>query len=49
MTEAFLQFIWKYRMFEEPLRLNDGNILEIMRRGAHNSDSGQDFLNLPRP
>jgi hypothetical protein len=46
MNEDFLHYTWKYRLFDSKLlRTMDGEILEIIKPGEHNSDGGPDFLN----
>jgi len=44
--EDFLHYVWKFRLFDHiNLRTNDGEELEILSAGLHNSDSGPDFHN----
>jgi Protein of unknown function (DUF2851) len=46
MTEDFLQFIWKYGLFERSSMIADtGEIVQVTGLGEHNTDSGPDFLN----
>ncbi len=46
MTEAFLHYIWKYKNFNHcDLTTIEGEPLEILRTGEHNTDSGPDFFN----
>lgn len=46
MKEEFLQFIWKYGLFnKEKLKTTDGKPVEIISTGQTNSDSGPDFFN----
>ena len=46
MTEDFLQFIWKYGLFERSGMVADtGEIIQVTGLGEHNTDSGPDFLN----
>ncbi len=44
ITEDFLHYVWKFRLFERTdLRTADGIELEINAAGLHNTDSGPDF------
>ncbi len=46
MPEEFLQHIWQNRLFySEELKTDNGEHLEILNQGKHNSDSGPDFFN----
>jgi|WetSurMetagenome_2_1015567.scaffolds.fasta_scaffold52095_3 hypothetical protein len=46
MTEDFLQFIWKYGLFNRNEMVADnGEQVVILSLGEHNMDSGPDFLN----
>ena len=46
MTEAFLHHIWKFRLFNsKELATTDGEPLEVIRPGQHNTDAGPDFFN----
>ena len=46
MNEAFLQFIWKYELFQsDNLKTQDGQVVEVIRPGQQNSDAGPDFFN----
>jgi hypothetical protein len=46
MKEEFLQFIWKYGLFNKSdLKTTDGRAVEIISNGQPNSDSGPDFFN----
>ncbi|HEY4194197.1 MAG TPA: DUF2851 family protein [Mucilaginibacter sp.] len=45
-TEDFLQYVWKFRLFErENLQTTTGENIEIFSAGLQNSDSGPDFHN----
>ena len=45
MQEALLHHIWKFRLFDmNQLSTVDGETLEIIHPGKHNSDSGPDFF-----
>ncbi len=44
--EDFLHYVWKFRLFDRVnLQTNDGEELEVLSAGLHNSDSGPDFHN----
>jgi len=45
MTEEFLQYIWRYNLFDEINSTTNGNKLEIISVGQLNTDSGPDFFN----
>ncbi|MFA6924449.1 MAG: DUF2851 family protein [Bacteroidales bacterium] len=46
MTEEFLHYIWKYRLFnQDNLISSNGEKIVIQRVGEYNSDSGPDFFN----
>jgi len=46
MTEAFLHHIWKFRLFNSrELATTDGEPVEVIRPGQHNTDAGPDFFN----
>jgi len=46
MTEDFLQYIWKYRLFSTTdLRTVAGQSLAVYQSGLHNTNAGPDFLN----
>jgi hypothetical protein len=46
MTEDFLQFIWKYGLFDCAGMVADtGEEVQVIALGEHNSDAGPDFLN----
>jgi len=46
MNEDFLQYLWKTRGFDHHyLFTTQGEPLEIIRPGMHNTDSGPDFFN----
>ncbi len=46
MNEKFLQYVWKYKLID-PIGLTscDGEPVEIVKSGEHNSHAGPDFLN----
>jgi len=46
LTEDFLHYIWKFRLFEKTyLQTTDGESIQIYSAGLHNADSGPDFQN----
>jgi len=46
MTEELLHFLWKHRMVNSSdLKTTDGELIEIIHPGTHNTDAGPDFFN----
>lgn len=46
MTEEFLHHVWKFKLFNsQSIQTTDGEVLEIIKSGTHNTDSGPDFFN----
>lgn len=45
MPEEFLIFLWKYRLFKQPLILTSGASCTVLDPGSRNDHSGPDFLN----
>ncbi len=46
MTEEFLWYLWKFRLFDNSdLKTTDGDSIQIIKPGQHNTDSGPDFFN----
>lgn len=46
MNEAFLHYLWQYRLFDSrELLTSEGNSVEVVRPGKLNTDSGPDFFN----
>jgi hypothetical protein len=46
MSEDFLHFLWRTRRFDATnLTTTDGQLVEIVRTGEHNTDAGPDFFN----
>jgi len=46
MQEQFLHYLWKYRLYKPGLyATSQGEPLEIIHPGLHNTDSGPDFFN----
>lgn len=44
MTEAFLHYLWKYKMLRGELKTTTGQGVTVQRAGEHNHNSGPDFL-----
>lgn len=45
MQEAFLHFIWKFKIFNtQQLFTTDGEPMQIVKTGMHNHNAGPDFL-----
>lgn len=45
MTEEFLHYIWRYRLYHNRLSLTTGEEIEVFDPGMYNTDSGPDFFN----
>ncbi len=45
IPESFLQFIWKYRLFNKNALFTDQGKIEVIETGEHNTGSGPDFFN----
>src|SRR3989337_3233149 len=46
MTEEFLHYIWKFRLFKTAvITTQQGEDIEIIKPGEHNRNAGPDFLN----
>ncbi len=45
MSEDFLHFVWKYRLYDKDAATMGGEALEVLSPGHHNTDSGPDFSN----
>lgn len=44
--EILLHYVWKHKLFPlKPLQTTDGQVLEVIDPGLHNTDSGPDFFN----
>ncbi len=45
MNEAFLHFIWQYRLYRPNIKTLDQQLVEVINPGQLNSDAGPDFSN----
>jgi Protein of unknown function (DUF2851). len=45
MTEEFLSFLWKYRLYDADCLKVEGNKIQVLSTGELNRDSGPDFFN----
>ncbi len=46
MTERLLQYIWQFQYFNAGnLQTAQGQVLQVLHPGTHNTDQGPDFLN----
>ncbi len=46
MREEYLHYIWKFSLFDfKNLRTSNGEAIEIVNKGTHNTNAGPDFLN----
>lgn len=46
MNEAFLHHLWKFRLYDKSrLATTDGETVEVLKTGQHNTDAGPDFFN----
>lgn len=43
--EEILHYVWKFRLFQKELRTTDGQAVEVIDVGLHNTDGGPDFFN----
>lgn len=43
--EEILHYVWKFRLFQKDLRTTDGQPIEVIDVGLHNTDGGPDFFN----
>ena len=44
MSEEFLHYLWKYRLFIPPLETTTGEPIVVIKTGTHNPDAGPDFV-----
>jgi hypothetical protein len=45
MNEAFLHFIWQYRLYNTQITTTSNKLIEVLNPGQHNHDAGPDFTN----
>ena len=46
MKEDFLQYLWKFQLFDRTaLKTTKQEVLQIVHPGIHNRDTGPDFFN----
>src|SRR4051812_39323583 len=46
MTEAFLHYLWKFKLFNQiDLETTEGEALKVIHPGQRNADAGPDFFN----
>ncbi len=45
MTEAFIYYLWKYKLLHPQLQTSKGETCQVIDPGTHNTDSGPDFFN----
>jgi hypothetical protein len=45
MTEDFLHYLWRFQIWNAPLQTSNGDSVEVLKPGFHNTDGGPDFLN----
>jgi len=46
MTEAFLHYLWKFKLFNQlDIKTTEGEPLKVIHPGQHNTDAGPDFFN----
>jgi len=43
MTEDFLQYLWRFQIWNAPLQTVNGDSIEVIKPGHHNTDGGPDF------
>ena len=43
MTEDFLQYLWRFQIWNAPLQTNNGESIEVIKPGFHNTNGGPDF------
>lgn len=44
MKEEFLKYLWRFRLYQQPLFSTKGEKIEIIKPGLPNSNAGADFL-----
>ncbi|MBI9039150.1 MAG: DUF2851 family protein, partial [Bacteroidales bacterium] len=45
MNEEFLQYLWRYHLFQNQILSSDGKKIEVVNTGEINFDAGPDFFN----
>jgi uncharacterized protein DUF2851 len=45
MSEDFLHYLWKFKLFNGELTTTNGEAIQIIKSGEHNKNSGPDFFN----
>ena len=45
MNEAFLSYLWKFKLIKQPLYSTEGEEITIKKQGEKNDDAGPDFSN----
>jgi hypothetical protein len=45
MNEAFLSFVWKYRLYDTNLQTTSGEPVTVIKTGEQHKNSGPDFFN----
>jgi len=45
MPEAFIYYLWSFKLFRGELKTTDGDPIKIINTGVRNQDSGPDFFN----
>ena len=45
MNEAFLYYLWKFKLYQKDIVTQSGEMLEIIHPGQQNMDAGADFFN----
>ena len=43
MKEEFLHYIWKYRLYNKPLKTIENEHIKVISPGIHNHNAGPDF------
>ena len=45
MSEDFLHYLWKFKLFTGELQTSEGDPVQVLNCGTHNTDAGPDFFN----
>jgi len=45
LSEAFLHYLWRFRLLQSPLHCVTGEPVQIIHPGEYNGDGGPDFIN----